>query len=423
MKILITTFGTRGDIQPYIAFALGLQAADHEVAICTSEGYRSLVESYNVQYEYLDRALLELTQLLMGEAEGMKEIMSATRKMPPLIRQMMEEEWNSARRFEPDLIVYHPKCLGSLHVAEKLGIPAILSLPLPFYTPTTAFPVPFMANIRLGKRFNKWSYGLMEKAPLLMYGGMINDFRINTLSLPSLGRFPNLLVRSNGSPVPVMYPYSTHVLPVPEDFPPHVYVTGYWFLDRPADWRPDPKLVRFLEAGPPPVYIGFGSMGGPGAHKRTKVVIEALERSGQRGLIASGWGGLKASDLPSNIYALDAVPHDWLFPQVAAVVHHGGSGTTASGLRAGKPTVICPFLGDQPFWGNLVHQLGVGPIPIPQKRLTANRLAEAMTLATQDVEMQRRSKELGRKISAEDGVACAVEIVGRIVNPVAQTSR
>lgn len=414
MKVLITTYGTRGDIQPYIAFALGLQAANHEVAIATSEGYRSLVESYNVRFEYLDRELLELTQFLMGEAEGMKDIMAATRKMPPLVRQVMEEEWNSARRFEPELIVYHPKCLGSLHVAEKLGIPAILSLPLPFYTPTAAFPVPFMASIRLGKRFNKWSYGLMEKAPLIMYGSMINDFRINTLSLPSSGRSPNLLVRSNGSPVPVMYPYSTHVLPVPDDFPPHVYVTGYWFLDHPDGWQPDPDLVRFLEAGPPPIYIGFGSMGGQGARKRTKMVIEALERSGQRGVIASGWGGLKASDVPNNIYRLDAVPHDWLFPQVAAVVHHGGSGTTASGLRAGKPTVICPFLGDQPFWGGLVHQLGAGPKPVPQKHLTTDLLAEAITAATNDQEMRRRAKQLGQKISAEDGVASAVEIVASI---------
>jgi sterol 3beta-glucosyltransferase len=422
MKILITTFGTRGDLQPYIAFALGLQAANHTVAVCTSEGYRSFVESYGLQYEYLDRELLELTQLLMGEAETIKEIMSATRKMPPLMRQMMEEEWNTAHRFQPDLIIYHAKCLGSLHVAEKLGIPAILSLPLPFYTPTTAFPVPFMANVRLGNRFNKWSYGLMEKAPLLMYGNMINDFRVKTLAVPSLGRFPNLLARSDGSPVPVIYPYSAHVLPVPDDFPPHVYVTGYWFLDRPAEWQPDPDLVRFLEAGPPPVYIGYGSMGGQGAHKRTKVVIEALERSGQRGLISTGWGGLQVSSVPDNIYKLDTVPHDWLFPQVAAVVHHGGSGTTASGLRAGKPTVICPFVGDQPFWGRLVHQLGVGPKPISQKRLTADRLAEAITLATQDVEMQKRANELGQKISAEDGVARAVEIVSKIARGVTQPS-
>lgn len=131
MKILITTFGTRGDLQPYVAFALGLQEAGHLVAICTSEGYRSFVEGYGLQYEYLDRELLELTQLLMGEAETMRDIIGATRKMPPLMRQMMEEEWNTAHRFEPDLIIYHPKCLGSFHVAEKLKIPAILSLPLP----------------------------------------------------------------------------------------------------------------------------------------------------------------------------------------------------------------------------------------------------------------------------------------------------
>jgi sterol 3beta-glucosyltransferase len=149
-------------------------------------------------------------------------------------------------------------------------------------------------------------------------------------------------------------------------------------------------------------------------------VIEALEKSGQRGLIASGWGGLRASEAPGNIYKLDTVPHDWLFPQVAAVVHHGGSGTTASGLRAGKPTVICPFLGDQPFWGNLVHLRGVGPKPILQRHLNADRLAEAITLATQDPDMQHRARELGQKISSEDGVASAVEIVGKITGNVSR---
>jgi sterol 3beta-glucosyltransferase len=132
---------------------------------------------------------------------------------------------------------------------------------------------------------------------------------------------------------------------------------------------------------------------------------------------------LKTSDVPSNIYALDGVPHDWLFPHVAAVVHHSGSGTTASGLRAGKPTVICPFLGDQPFWGNVIYQRGAGPKPIPQRRLTAYNLAEAITQATQDVEMQQQAKELGEKIRAEDGVGSAVEVVHKIVQGTAQSAR
>src|SRR5262249_46448284 len=159
-----------------------------------------------------------------------------------------------------------------------------------------------------------------------------------------------------------------------------------------------PELVQFLKNGTPPVYVGFGSMGAKGAAKRAEIVLEALKKSGQRGLLARGWGGLKAEDLPSNVFMLEEVPHDWLFPQVAAVIHHGGAGTTAAGLRAGKPSIICPFLGDQPFWGNLVYDAGVGPKPIPQRKLTAERLAEAIQIAVTDENMIRKASAIGEKI-------------------------
>jgi sterol 3beta-glucosyltransferase len=167
----------------------------------------------------------------------------------------------------------------------------------------------------------------------------------------------------------MLYAYSSQVLPVPADYPPHVHVTGYWFLDQINQWQPPSDLVGFLEAGTPPVYVGFGSMSGTKAQEHANIVLEALAQTGQRGLLASGWGGLKATDLPGNIFMLEQAPHEWLFPQVSAVVHHGGAGTTAAGLRAGKPTVIVPLIADQPFWGNVIYRLGVGPQPIPQKSL------------------------------------------------------
>jgi sterol 3beta-glucosyltransferase len=155
-------------------------------------------------------------------------------------------------------------------------------------------------------------------------------------------------------------------------------------------------------------------MGGGHAERRAGIVVEALRASGQRGLLASGWGGLKPASLPPDVFLVDAVPHDWLFPRVAAVVHHGGAGTTAAGLRAGRPTVICPFLADQPFWGRVVHGRGVGPKPIPQRRLTVTSLAAAIDAAVHGGAMRRRAAELGEQIRAEDGVARAVEIIARI---------
>jgi sterol 3beta-glucosyltransferase len=194
-----------------------------------------------------------------------------------------------------------------------------------------------------------------------------------------------------------------------------VHVTGYWFLDRKTDWQPPAELVRFLEAGTPPVYVGFGSMSGTKAQERAKIVLEALDQTGQRGLLASGWGGLQAADLPDSVFMLEQVPHDWLFPQVSAVVHHGGAGTTAAGLRAGKPTLIVPFIADQPFWGKVVDEAGLGPQPIPQKKLTATTLSAAIRQMVSEDDMRRRAEAVGEKIRAEDGIGSAVQLISREV--------
>lgn len=414
-KILISTFGTRGDIQPFIALGKGLKAAGYEVGVCTSEGYRSFVEEHQLQYVFMDNELLRLSQAVLGDTYGIGGTLNIVRKMNAAMRRSMDDEWNAALNFQPDLIIYHPKCLGSYHVAEKLHIPAIMSIPLPLYTPTSEFPASFMSGIRLGKWFNRFSYRLIGLSSS-MFAGTINDFRAKTLGMSPIKRFADVLLRSNGKPVPILYPYSPFLLPVPKDFPDHVHVTGYWFLDQTTTWQPEPELTNFLESGTQPVYIGFGSIGARNAEKRTQIILEALEKSGQRGLFVSGWGGLKASNLPQTVYMAESIPHDWLFPKVAAVVHHGGAGTTAAGLRAGKPTIICPFMADQPFWGKLVHQRGIGPEPISQYRLTSDKLATAITTVVVDQTMKHRAAELGEQIRAEDGVGRAVEVITAVIH-------
>ncbi|MDQ5853962.1 MAG: glycosyltransferase [Chloroflexota bacterium] len=413
MNILLSTLGSRGDVQPFVALGSGLKAAGHNVAVCTVEGFKPFVEEHGLHYAYVNNALYELMQAKEGRAvlEDRRQALALIKQIRPTFERIVQDEWQAAQAFQPDVMVYHPKSLGTMHIAEKRNIPAFMALPLPFYTPTRAFPHPLFSGLRLGGWFNRFTYRLMALATA-PYAGMINDFRVRTLGLPSRRRFASPVVKTGGEPVPILYPYSRHVVPVPADFPPHVHVTGYWFLDRTEDWQPHPELLRFLEAGAPPVYVGFGSMSGTEGEKRARVVLEALARSGQRGILASGWGGLTAVDVPDNVLVIDAAPHDWLFPRVAAVIHHGGAGTTAAGLRAGKPTVICPFIADQPFWGRVVHRLGVGPQPIPQKKLTADRLAAAITLAVSDTAMRRRAADLGAKIRAEDGIARAVAIIG-----------
>jgi sterol 3beta-glucosyltransferase len=240
-----------------------------------------------------------------------------------------------------------------------------------------------------------------------MYRTPINQFRKDVLALPS-AKGENTL---RGKPITKLYAYSEAVVSRPADWDESSVITGYWFLDAPANWQPDPELVKFLQEGSTPVYIGFGSMSMfmNGGKQKTEIALQALRLAGQRGILATGWGWLAGENTSRDIFVLDAAPHDWLFPKVAAIVHHGGAGTTGAALRAGKPQIICPFVGDQSFWGRRVADLGVSPLPIPQTKLTAERLADAIKYAVTNTNLQQRASSIGETIRAENGIECAVK--------------
>ena len=304
--------------------------------------------------------------------------------------------------------MYHPKALAGYHIAEKLGIPGVLSLPVPLFSPTRAFPSPILPpGLDLGGPLNKLSHRLVVALTTAPYRKLVTTWRRETLLMPPADD-ERLL---GGKPVLRIYPYSPHVLPVPPDWDDSTAVTGYWFLKPDPTWQPPADLVAFLDNGAAPVYIGFGSMAAPDAARTTAIVLEAVQKAGVRAVLASGWGGLVGSALHANVFALESAPHEWLFPRMAAVVHHGGAGTVAAGLRAGKPTVVCPLFGDQPFWGHRIHTLGVGPKPVPLKRLTVDGLAQAIHLAVTDEGMCRRAETLGGNIRAENGVVKAVDLI------------
>jgi sterol 3beta-glucosyltransferase len=411
MRILILTFGTRGDVQPYVALANAAIAAGHDAAICTAEGFRPLVEDAGVPYLHMSNDMLDLIQAEMPTMSGAADSLRLVRRMTAAMRASLHDQWEAAQTFEPDLLIYHPKSLGGLHIAERLRIRVAVSLPLPFFTPTRAFPIPFIARWPLGGTANRLSYQL-NRFTALAYGGMINTFRRDTLGLPPLSRWSTYLTSPDGRPVPVLYGFSSTVVPIPADYPPHAHVTGYWFLpDQPA-WQPPPQLQSFLAAGEPPLYIGFGSMGfGKNAATRGATILEAVRRVGARAVVATGWGGIDLTEGSDDVLVVRDIPHEWLLPRTAAVVHHGGAGTTAAGLRAGRPTLICPVLGDQGFWAERVSTLGAGPRPIPIRRLTTANLAERLNQLLTEQRYRATTNRLGEAIRSEDGTGRALRIL------------
>jgi UDP:flavonoid glycosyltransferase YjiC (YdhE family) len=215
---------------------------------------------------------------------------------------------------------------------------------------------------------------------------------------------------------PVLYGFSPLVVPKPWDWPDWNHLTGHWFLERPGEWNPPAVVTEFLEAGPPPVYLGFSSMIPRDPEASMDIFLRALRQAGTRGIVGTGWMTPATWDLPDDVLVLDEIPHDWLFPRVSAVVHHGGAGTLAAAIQAGVPSIVVPFYADQPFWAARVESLGVGPSPIPERKLTAERLAEAIQRAAADEGIRRKAAELGERIRAEDGVGTAVRIVDRAMD-------
>ena len=422
MNVLIITIGSRGDVQPFVALGKGLKAAGHRVTLCTCSSFERFISSHGLNYGHMTDELLKLMDSDVGRDAmentngifgSIKTMIRLVRKAKPINKQMLKDSWEAAQAAKPDIVLFHPKALGGVHIAEKLGVPVMMAIPLPMIVPTAESPAIGFPNWNIGGWYNKLTYTFVRMG-FRMYNGTVNKFRQDILDLHEFPKSSGVLHMADGRPLPVLHPFSTHVVTRPNDWPDNVYITGYWFLNRLNEWEPSAELKAFLDEGELPVYVGFGSMAGRNPRRISNIVIEALQQANVRGIIATGWGGLALDDLPERIFKVDKVPHDWLFPRMAAVVHHGGAGTTAAGLRAGCPTIICPFFGDQPYWGRRVHALGVGSKPIPQKKMTVEKLATAIREVTMDQSIRQNAEALGKKIRHEDGIANAIAIIERV---------
>lgn len=422
MKINIIVSGTFGDIIPHIALAKGLKASGHEVKLAGGKNFQSLVESHGIAFygtssDYETVMKSEKGREILRKRGNITPFRLKHHILPSKFKEFVDA-WIGAQW--ADLIIGHHMIVGLLDIAQALEVPLILSSAMPLLTPTNEFPSIPMSPVSFGKIYNRLTHILYRFMQIIVFEQNINKWRKQVLFLPPRPILRELFTSKyhdlNGNPVPILYHFSPTLLPRPADWPDSAFISGRLILKKGDSWEPPEDLLRFLDGGSPPLYIGFGSMTLGDPKKVTEIVLEALAITGQRAIIVKGWGGMEPEN-NDRVYSLSYAPYDWLFSRVKAVIHHGGFGTTDSGLRAGLPTLVCPFFMDQPFWAKRVFDLGVGPGPIPQEKLTVSSLVKGIKELIENKDISKKAELLGEKMRSEpDGVELAVKWIERIIN-------
>ncbi|NJK49253.1 glycosyltransferase family 1 protein [Candidatus Gracilibacteria bacterium] len=408
MKITILTWGSDGDVQPYIALGLGLQKTGHRVSLATHPDYQEFVERLGLDFRCVDCE------------NWYKNYSSGTSQNPFALaryyNQVLQPFQDSVLTLLSDvcqgteMIIFSPPAFPAYELVEKLGVPGYAACVVPLHT-TRAFSSHFIpSHWRWGSSYNYLTHLFFNQLFWQAIRQPINQWRKKILHLPSISLFADPISRMNRQQLPFLYGYSPTLLPKPSDWPDWVDVTGYWFLDSPVNWQPPTDLIKFLDAGSPPVYIGFGNKGGWESKTLTQLVLEALKLSRQRGILLIGEDLSNDINLPEWVFPIEWIPFDWLFPKLAAVVHHGGCGTIHTALRFGVPNIIVPYNYDNFFWAERLVDLGLAVPPIRRKQLSAEKLAKAIQASVSDEGIRMRVGAISKKVQVENGVKRAVEV-------------
>lgn len=413
---MILTLGSRGDVQPYVALGKALTRAGHDVTLATHEAFRALIEDNGLSFALAGGDVRE--QINTPEAKQWVEsandfgalVRGFKALMAPALEAVTIQSLAAARACKAEAVLGSGTAFYFAYsLAEALGIPYVHALLQPIH-PTVQYPSPLIPSERsYGPIYNYVSYMYCGQMFWRAMESTFNGIRERVLDLPPVSPSMGPVTRMNELQQPVIYGFSKYVLPPSSNWAKFIHVTGYWFLDDDR-WQPLPQLQAFLENGPPPVCIGFGSMADTDPQRLTDAVCSALKKTKQRGILLSGWGGLTAAQADNDLFVMDQAPHSWLFPKCIAVSHHCGAGTTAAVLRAGVPGVPVPFFADQPFWGARTYKMKVASRPINRKYLNADNFADAIQYALND-KVRERASVLGENIQRENGAATAADIL------------
>nr|CCO06499.1 sterol glycosyltransferase [Arabis alpina] len=412
LKIAILVVGTRGDVQPFLAMAKRLQEFGHHVRLATHENFCSFVRSAGVEFYPLGGDPRELAGYMARNKglipSGPGEISKQRKQLKAIIESLLpactEPDMETAASFRAQAIIANPPAYGHVHVAEALGVPIHIFFTMP-WTPTHEFPHPLA---RVPQSAAYWlSYIVVDLMVWWSIRTYINDFRKRELNLAPIAYFSTY--HGSISHLPTGYMWSPHVVPKPSDWGPLVDVVGYCFLNLGSKYQPCEEFSQWIERGSPPIYIGFGSMPLDDPKQTMDIILETLRDTEQRGIVDRGWAGLgNLAEVPENVFLLEDCPHDWLFPQCSAVVRWL--------WIFNCPTTIVPFFGDQFFWGDRIHEKGLGPAPIPIAQLSVENLSNSIGFMLQP-EVKSQVMELAKVLENEDGVAAAVDAFHRHLPP------
>ncbi len=407
MNITILTYGSRGDVQPFLPLSLGLMARGHSVKLAAPFRYKDLIEGYGIEFaplagepEDLSRRFNDAGYNFVKQIRGMLD--HAIGIGADVARRIAEACENS------DLIIHtFSHAVGAHTLAREKNIPDIHIQTFPMFTPTGDYPNVTMPNLKV-PALNRFTHNVSQK--ITWWTSIFGYEQVRRRAgLPKRKLYFPFEDNPLRPPTPILCAWSPNVLPPSSDWTSNVHVTGYFFFDGNTSYQPPEELQNFLDAGEPPVCISFGSMVNRDAEKIDRIVREALKQTNQRGIILSGWGSVKYPSSKDLLY-LDAASHDWLLPRCGMIIHHGGAGTTSAGLRAGIPNIVVPFTADQPFWGQRVQAVGAGPMPLLVKKLSVEKLMGAIAEAEGNA-VRKRAQVVGRMIRGEDGVGQAVALI------------
>ena len=407
MNITILTYGSRGDVQPFLPLSLGLMKRGHAVKLAAPSRFKELVEGYGIQFVPLPGEPEDLSRRLNDS--GYNFIKMVREMMDHAIEigaEMLSKTEDACK--DADLIIHtFAHAVGAHTLAREKNIPDIHIQGFPMFTPTGDYPNVTMPDLR-SRTLNRFTHLASQKITWWTSSFGFEQVR-RRVALPKRKLYFPFDKNPLRSPTLILCAWSPSVIPPSSDWSGDVHVTGYYFFDLDKSYQPPNELQAFLDAGKPPICISFGSMVNREAERIDMVVRASLEQTNNRGIILSGWSDIKQQS-SSDVFYIDAVPHDWLLQHCKMVIHHGGAGTTSAGLRAGIPNIVVPFTADQPFWGKRVHAIGAGPKPILVKKLSVENLKQAIVEADDQI-IRKCAQDIGQRIRGEAGVSQAVQLI------------